>query len=140
MEEILPMIKSMTIPHSAQRYDTVGDWWIPFPGRLEIRISALNNKDYEFLVLIHELVEAYLCKKHGVKEEDVTEFDVTYGENGGAGEPGDEPNAPYHNEHVCATKVEKYLADILGVGWEEYDKAVMTCGEGLPLGDSSSSE
>jgi hypothetical protein len=39
-------------------------------------------------------------------------------------EPGDDPSAPYHEQHVAATWFEKQLAIRLGVDWEAYNKEV----------------
>jgi hypothetical protein len=37
-------------------------------------------------------------------------------------EPGDSSEAPYHKEHVFATKIERMIADELGVDWDVYEK------------------
>ena len=121
-----------TIPHSEQRYPTVGDYWYPevkgiSTPRMEVRISSLNNEDYELLVAIHELVEAHLCRKAGISEEAITAFDKTFEANrpeGNTDEPGNDPTAPYHKEHIFATDIERHLAAILGIDWETYDAAV----------------
>lgn len=122
-----------TISHRQHRYPTVGDyWWPPVRRtgaceRLEVRVSEMGNEDYEFLVTIHELIEAHLTRKHGISEESITAFDIAYEANrykGDDSEPGDSPDAPYHNEHKAATSVEKYLARLLGVNWFEYEEAV----------------
>lgn len=110
-----------TIPHNEQRYDTIGDY-IHDGEIVTIVISDMQNPDYELLVGIHELIEEYLTHKKGVKEEDITAFDMGYEENRtNDSEPGDSPLAPYHEEHKLATKVEKYCAKILGVKWKDYD-------------------
>jgi hypothetical protein len=109
-----------TIPHETQRYDTVGDWYESIGG-LHIRVSETGNEDYNFLIALHEMVEYYLCKKHGVKESDVDEFDMGFT---GSGEPGDDKSAPYYDEHQTATLVEKAMAETLGVDWDEYGKIV----------------
>jgi hypothetical protein len=116
-----------TIEHSAQRYETVGDWYSSKNGADYISISAMQNVDYEFLVAIHELIEAHLCRKRGISEEAITEFDKQFEEarvEGNIDEPGDSPLAPYQKEHQFATKIERQLAEELGVNWEEYDRTV----------------
>jgi hypothetical protein len=127
------------IPHADQRYDTVGDWLFKklySSEYLTITVSDMNNPDYEFLVGIHELIEAYLCQKRGIKEEDVTAFDKQFepyflkDENNKVGgvdisEPGDDPKAPYYVEHQFATKIEMLVAEELGVDWEKYDKTIL---------------
>lgn len=123
-----------TIPHSEQRYETVGDYWRPagnHPGfipRLEVRVSEMGNEDYEFLVAIHELVEEHLTRKHGISEDTITAFDIQYEQNRAEddtnSEPGDSPDAPYHQEHLLATSVERIVASMLGVNWDTYDAVV----------------
>ena len=87
----------------------------------------MNNNDYEFLGGIHEQIEAYLCKKAGIKDIDVTNFDIEFEKNredGNTDEPGNNGNAPYHVQHVFATSIEKEVARALGVDWSEYNKFV----------------
>jgi hypothetical protein len=110
-----------TIPHETQRYDTVGDWYENESAGLHIRVSETGNDDYNFLIALHELVEYYLCKKRGVKESDVDEFDMGFT---GSGEPGDDKAAPYYDEHQTATLVEKAMAETLGIDWNLYGKVV----------------
>lgn len=106
-----------TIPHHAQRYPTIGDYF-PHGGTNLIFVSELGNKDYEFLVAIHELVEMYLCQKHGIKESDITAFDIAHQDI----DPGLSKEAPYHKEHMAALKVEKMIAKELKVDWNKYEK------------------
>lgn len=122
-----------TIPHREQRYPTVGDYWRPmlcgYKGlhRLEVRVSDMQNEDYEFLVAIHELIEEHLTRKRGITEGEITAYDVQYEAartSESIAEPGDNPDAPYHKEHVFATKIERLLADELGVDWDTYDSIV----------------
>jgi hypothetical protein len=110
-----------TIPHDAQRYDTVGDWvWLD-DDRLEIKVSELGDRRHEALVAIHELVEALLCREHGITTEVVDAFDRAYT---GDGEPGHAPDCPYRAEHTEAQGIEVFLAIAMGVDWCEYDAAV----------------
>ncbi|MDR3392484.1 MAG: hypothetical protein P4L77_12205 [Sulfuriferula sp.] len=133
-----------TIPHSEQRYPTVGDYWeadmgaqvlggtkadpqIKVTKSREVRISSMENEDYEFLVAIHELIEQHLCKKRGISEERITSFDMLYEQNRPAGdvsEPGNDTRAPYYHEHQFATSIEMQIAAALGVDWDVYDKTV----------------
>lgn len=87
----------------------------------------MKNPDFEFLVAIHEFIEAYLCQKRGIEEPTITRFDVNFERSrikGNTDEPGDNPEAPYFNEHQFATKIEKVMAKELGVNWKEYEKTV----------------
>jgi hypothetical protein len=121
-----------TIPHTSQRYPTVGDWQfgstLTIGGSLALRIkvSDLNNPDYEFLIGLHELIEAYLCHRAGISERDVDRFDRQFEESGPSvafgdtGEPGDDPAAPYHRQHVFASAIERLMAHELGIDWTAY--------------------
>jgi hypothetical protein len=115
-----------TIPHNEHRYSgTVGDYWEDENGVLQIRVSKMGNEDYEYLVAGHELREAYLCKKRGIAEPDITAFDIQFGIEGGQGEPGDDPRAPYRKEHFFSTSIERLEAAELGVDWQKYDEAII---------------
>ena len=121
-----------TIQHEEQRYPTVGDYWRPqVPHhalkRLEVRVSDLGNEDYEFLVAIHELIEEHLTRKRGISEEAITKFDIAFEQNRTADstdEPGDSPDAPYRNEHIFATSIERLVAAELGVDWVAYSDKI----------------
>ena len=122
-------IQLRTIPHSEQRYETVGDWENLPEGSLRISVSDMGNDDYAFLVAIHELVEVWLCNRRGITDEAVSAFDIEYEKNrpeGDESEPGDHPGAPYRKEHFFATNIERMIALELGVDWAQYDKAVMS--------------
>lgn len=128
----LSYIKAITIrfiPHSAQRYITVGDWFYRYT-TLHIRVSNMTKIEYNVLVAVHEIVEALLCQRAGIKEEDVTAFDKLFEERraqglvGSTEEPGDDPKAPYYTQHQIATHVERFLAKALSIDWEAYDHAV----------------
>ena len=123
----LSMINIGIIPHHEHRYETVGDYWYPQSFRMEVRISDMQNEDYEFLVLIHELIEAHLCRKRGIEEPDIKAFDEAYEakrEKGDVSEPGDSIEAPYFREHAFSTFIEAQLAEELGINWEEYSNVV----------------
>ncbi len=110
------------IPHGEQRYNTVGDWQF-FGGELVVKVSDTGDRHQNLLVGLHEVVEAFLCQARGVKESDVDAFDKTF-ERESVEEPGEDPQAPYHREHMAADVVERFLALELGVDWRGYTKAV----------------
>lgn len=117
------MLNVNVIPQSKQRYPTVGDWMFDGLGDLNMKISDMKNKDYEFMVAIHEAIEAWLCRKRGISEESVTAFDTSdYGLS--LEDPGSSPKAPYHKEHMIALKIEKILCKEMELNWEEYEKAL----------------
>jgi hypothetical protein len=138
-----------TIDHKKQPYDTCGDWrWENKKGKpinqtealarantddcvLRINVSNLGSWRLEMLVAVHELVETLMCLRDGVLVEDVDAFDKAFEaarKKGNQDEPGDDPKAPYVNQHCVATAVERLLCAQLGCTWDEYCNAV----ESLP--------
>ncbi len=115
-----------TIPHDTQRYETCGDW--KWDGDdLYVKVSDTGNDDHALLVGVHEIIEAYLCKKHGIDEAAVTAFDMAFEASrpeDDDSEPGDDFEAPYHHEHMMASDIEKYVAEVIHADWSEYEKAI----------------
>lgn len=130
-------IDFQTIPHNHQRYPTVGDYW--WDGDvLKVRVSCLSRRVYEWLVFIHEFIEIILTMLAEIPEPRIAEWDRDYeahrpgmDANGssvmGCGcyvtedsEPGDDPHAPYHKQHVIAEICERTAALFLGVSWNAY--------------------
>lgn len=97
--------------------------WDKDTGNLTILVSDLGNWRYEFLVGLHELVEAVLCQHRGVTQEDVDAFDMEFESGraeGDASEPGFASNSPYREQHLLATGIETIIASLLGVDWNTY--------------------
>lgn len=126
-----------TVPHIFQAYPTVGNYEWTEDGILVIFVSEMNNDDYHNLVFLHEFIEANLCKKKGITDEEITKFDVQYeiareqGTKSICGcmptkdsEPGFDKHACYNKEHEFATLIEQQVAAKLNVDWNEYDKTV----------------
>lgn len=120
----------MTIPHKFHEYPTAGNYqWTP-DGILIIFISELGNELYEKLVFFHEFIEATMCKERGIDERVITEFDIMFEEerekglHGDFDEPGDDPRAPYLEQHKAATKAERILCAALGINWKEYEEKI----------------
>lgn len=119
----LPKIVIDVIPHKKQRYPTCGDYFKK-KGELHVRISKMNSK-HEFLVLMHEMIEWFLINEKGISIKSIDDFDILYEETKtDNSEPGNDPNAPYHDAHVYATEIEMMLAKKLGVKWSMYEKNV----------------
>lgn len=113
-------VRTNIIPHKAQRYDTAGDYIDKGQAVREIFVSFMGNRDYEFLVLLHELIEQHLCLKRGISEESISDFDMSYkGED-----PGSSEKAPYHKEHMFALKIEDLVGTELGIDPVAYEKAL----------------
>ena len=120
------LLKVELVNHGEQRYSTCGDWQIDTDGCICIKVSDTGFRIDALLVGIHEAVEAILCREHGVKEVDVTAFDVEFGKthNLEEEEPGEDPGAPYRREHATADVVERIVALEAGVVWRKYDDRV----------------
>jgi hypothetical protein len=129
-----------TIPHSEQRYDTVGDWWIDPQGTWQVRVSELPEKSalfpekYPFLVAIHELVEMALCLAAGISQRAVDAFDTAWAPHDDIEEPGEDPRAPYYEQHQMAMGIERTLAAALYVEWFEYERAINALSEPRAFG------
>ena len=112
-----------TIPHYQQDYNTVGNWKFDAEsGTLHIEVSQLTSVFKEFLVGIHEYIEAMLCLNEGTPQQEVTDFDLWWEQNKIGDEPGDAPTAPYKREHCIATGIERMLAAILHIDWYHYEE------------------
>jgi hypothetical protein len=122
------------VPHRKQRYETVGDW---IPGDpVKIRVSRMKDERYVFLVALHEMIEYELCRMNGITDSKVVEFDTNFEKERGAhlhsveAEPGDDPRAPYRDEHGFATMIERMVAQKMGVSWSAYESAVLSLSPG----------
>lgn len=104
------------------RLADIGDWEIsdtPNSVFFDIFCGRTRVTDYDFLILMHEITEAYLCYRQGVTGEEVDKYDM---EHEHCDSPGDHEDAPYHKQHMIATDVESMLSVALGVNWMEYEQ------------------
>ena len=114
-----------------QEYSTCGNYQETDDGLLVIFITEQINQDYVNLIFFHEMIEWWLCKIRKISEESISNFDIEWnrrlstGEKGLKDEPGNELNAPYHREHMFATKMEKQLCEQMGLNWKEYETNLM---------------
>jgi hypothetical protein len=130
-----------TIPTKEQRYCTSGDWFWTKDGAedvLNIRLSPLSNPRHQFLLGLHECLEAMLCWFANIHPSMVDAFDMPYEAAYQAREetlpcgcptpsmsdPGNDPHAPYGFQHKIADAVERVVAAVLRVDWRAYDKEV----------------
>lgn len=127
----LPEIHIKVIPHDGQDYPTVGGYNFDESGVLTITVSDMGNSKYEFLVAIHEVIESMLALFKGIDYRLIDNHDILFEEMRhsfptlvGDSEPGDNDAAPYYHEHNMATRVERWLADSIGVDWVEYEKKI----------------
>ena len=123
--------KGVTQPKELIPNSQIGNW--EFDGFGNLTVSSVDLKDWRMnaLVQFHELVEAILCKRRGITDEQVTAFDALFEEERSKGlhsesdEDGDDPRAPYRKEHFTATNIERILALELGVDWKEYEQRIL---------------
>jgi hypothetical protein len=113
-------VQMNVIPHQQQRYDTPGDWLLDVnTDTLVINVSFLGDWKMEACLGVHEYIEAVRCMADRIDQTLVDAWDLNFK---GKGEPGDDPNAPYHRQHVQASIVERTLARQLGVDWSKYEQ------------------
>lgn len=121
-----------TIPHSEQRYETVGDWYFTDPDTLIIPVTDTGNWKYDMAVAVHELVEVLLCKSDGIEQKVCDRFDMKYeserehGKHDWKDEPGDDPKSPYHKQHGLASSVERMLIAEFGENWKKYEDKILS--------------
>jgi hypothetical protein len=106
------------IPAYLMRYDTWDDWQVDKEGNITFQIADAGNDLHNKMTLVHALIEQLLTEAKGVSEETITKFDLEYA---GDDEPGEEPSAPYRDEHLIATAVEMLICSHLGLPWKEYN-------------------
>lgn len=116
-------ISVVTVPFASQRYPTVGDYWEQ-KDSITFSIAKMPDERYEWLILVHEIVEYVLVKIAGIKIQDIDAFDKQWEKDEMEGEPGESKNAPYHIQHMCADVIERCFAVMLCVDWAEYSLTV----------------
>ena len=116
------------LPSEKMRYNTQGDWFLDEKGNLIIQSIECENCFYEFLVLVHELVECLDCMKRGVSQKQVDDFDFVCK----ADDPGSESDAPYNRSHRLATGIENILAAAWGIDWKKYESSLEMSSQNLP--------
>lgn len=108
------------IPHSLQRYETCGDYrYDPSEGHLWITVSQGADWREAMAVAVHELVEALLVIQAGIPIAAIDAFDQA--QSGDADEPGEMAEAPYYDQHLTATVVERLFAHAVGLHWPRYE-------------------
>lgn len=102
---------------------TGADWWTDRYGNLQVRVAEELGDEREcFILAIHEVTEAIMCRHLGISQEAVDAFDSKYqAEHEVDLNAGDEPEAPYKIPHTFATAIERILAGVLEVDWKPYD-------------------
>lgn len=119
-----------SIPQARMRDPrSVGDYYRTADGHLYIFVSDLADERHTLLVALHEMVEEAVTRHRGIAEPDILAFDLAHPE---LDDPGMDPRAPYHREHLLATGVEMIVAGELEVDWTAYGEACAQVVEGKP--------
>jgi len=106
-------IRMRVVDHQSQRYDTLGDYWKE-DDTWYITVSDLGDWRYNFSILLHEFIEFAIIQHKGIPENEVIEFDLSVLKDSKyAEDPGFDPKAPYHREHVLADTVERLISMFL---------------------------
>lgn len=105
------------------RYKSVDDWFDPMIYKdwmqFKTYTADMKNIDYNFLVLLHAMIEQFLCYRKGITDKQVTDYDVAHDH---CTDPGGHEEAPYHAEHEVAMRVEEIVAMSLGIDWGAYEE------------------
>lgn len=119
-----------TILHSQQKYNTCGDYWIEKDGTIQVRISEMQDK-YVQAVILHELFELFSVINKRIPIEKIDTFDLAfetlrekYPELIGDMEPGNMITAPYHFDHKAATHIERVFCKHNFISWDEYEQTI----------------
>lgn len=118
------IVTGMVVPLEKMPMAGECGFWMPWGKNIDVKAAKTRSDVSDMAVILHEMVEAFLCIKHGVAEKDVSEWDQKWHDAEMKGEPGDHPSAPYHGEHVAATAVERAFVTSSGMTWEEHDANV----------------
>jgi hypothetical protein len=115
-------IHIIKVTKDQMRYDTAGDWYYDEAGDLVIKVATdfpeFPTNDHHNLVALHELIEVLLCRKRGITQQMVDDFDMgpgSYDVIPEDEESGDQPGCPYGKEHRFAMIVEHMMAHELGL-------------------------
>lgn len=117
---------AFTLPHAQMRsYPDLGDWLVNADNSPALICAADTGDDRSNLaILLHEIVESFICFLTGVREEAVTEFDRKwFAEHPESDEePGNDRSAPYHMAHLIATRYERDFCDQIGLMWSVHEE------------------
>ena len=88
-----------SIDPSCVRYSTAGDWEWLAGEHLKVTTPEYGSRNSSFLVALHELVEAWLCRAAHITEAEVLKWDRDHPDSD---EPAEEKGSPYIHQHNTA--------------------------------------
>lgn len=115
------------VPFKKVRNNGYGDYF-ETPKQRQFLIADVDNEDFHLAVAIHELIEEYDTRRHGILESEINEFDAYFEEERELGlhgedeEPGDDERSIYREQHQFATSIEKQIVEHFGYTWDDYNK------------------
>lgn len=114
----------VVIDHDKQRYPTCGDYFENTPGHWVIQVSDTGNWRMNMAIAHHEFTELLTTHSDGIAEQSITYFDEKWNltHSNVDDEPGNDPEAPYHKQHVFAECLERLLCNWLKVNWQKYEQ------------------
>lgn len=120
----IPKITVKLIDPANQRFGECGDWFYDAEDHhLTVFVSRMEDWRSEIAVAIHEALEAVMCLDADVDQTDVDAFDKTFYQlNDGTNNAGDSSEAPYFNQHVAATFVEKEICNQVKLDWNQHGR------------------
>lgn len=107
-------------------FTTIGDWRFDEKGDLIILVSKMSDWRYEATVIVHELIEYFICKNLNVTLEQCDAFDSLFEQEYKLGiqpltaEPGFDKRCPFHKGHLFGSFMERIMITILGASWKSY--------------------
>lgn len=120
-------VQIQTVKPPLIRHEQVGDWTYSEarPSFVVSVSSEVKTDESKLAVAIHELIEAFLCRRNKIEDGTVCQFDKMFESERKAGhwkdeEPGDDPRSPYREQHQRATHVERAVCHALEITWENH--------------------
>lgn len=128
--ELMPKQYNLSTTKGLQRNDGIGDYFEGVDGSWTIIATEMKEPQHAELILLHELIEVMLIRLAGIPEPVIDAFDAYFEVKRKHGlakpddEPGDDPTAPYHEQHQAATRIERMMCeDGFKLSWDEYCQA-----------------
>jgi hypothetical protein len=104
-------------PFAQMRYPTTGDW---YEKNNNIHVDTILTDDWRvnISIAIHNIIEKFLCDAVNIKGEDVDAYSKAHHLED---DPGLNPDAPHHDQHMLADKIERIIHTELGLSRKKYE-------------------
>ncbi len=128
MQKVYNGINLKIIPLSKMPFTTLGHWFLDDNSILQIRIVKMSDWRYEAAILIHELIEYWICFHKGITTKVCDEFDTLFEEEYKQGrwtkdiEAGFDKRCPYRTSHKWGARLERLTIWLLKASWKKYLK------------------